>query len=204
MLITIIPYSQIVSLVLEKYIKNNQQYFTCNDKTYILTSKFKINLIQSAIADTIEQVISRCSPSNIYVVGECYSFNNWRVTSAYNVVNPSYKQMLDGHSTIKYILKEENIKIDDLKINHICDVYFNKHFKNPIDNIKFLKHRNLTEDDLIYIFTQLFSRKNLNIIEDNTILNKVNNLIYNISQDQIPEKYIKIISSLIEQQFNCQ
>ena len=205
MLINVIPFSQIVSTVLEKYIKNNQQYFISNDKiTYILTTKFKINLLHSAITDTIDQVISQSSSSNIYIVGECYLFNNWRVTSVNNVVNPRYKQMLDEHSTVKYILKEDNIKIDDLKINHICDVYFNKYFKNPIDNIKFLKHRNLTEDDLIYIFKSQFSSKNLNIIEGNSILDKVNNLTYSINSDQISEKYIKTISSLIEQQFNNQ
>ena len=130
MLINIIPFSQIVSTVLEKYIQNNQQHFISNDKTYILTSKFKINLLHSAIADTIDHAISQSSSSDIYIVGECYIYTNWRMTSEYNVVNPRYKQMIDDKSTIKYVLKEGNIKIDDLKINHICDVYFNKYFKN--------------------------------------------------------------------------
>jgi hypothetical protein len=112
--------------------------------------------------------------------------------------------MLDDHSTIKYLLKESNIKIDDLKINHICDTYFTKYFKKQPGNIKFLKHRNLTEDDIISIFKKQFSEKNLNIINNDIILEKTNNLVYDFDSNKIPEKYTKIITSLIEEQLNNQ
>jgi hypothetical protein len=101
--------------------------------------------------------------------------------------------MLDDHSTIKYLLKESNIKIDDLKINHICDTYFTKYFKKQPNNVKFLKHRNLTEDDIVSIFKKQFSEKNLNIVDNNTILEKTNNLVYDINLNNIPEKYTNII-----------
>jgi hypothetical protein len=202
MVITLIPYSQILSNVLEKYIQENEKYFICNDGIYTLTQPFKINKIHLAIANTINHEVSRLNSSNVYIIGECHIYNNWQLTSTYNVVNPSYKQLLDNKSTIKYRLKETNIKIDDLRFNHICDAYFNKQFKNCDNNIKFLKHRNLTEEDLIYIFTKYFSSRNLNIMQNTSILNNINNLIYGVNSVQIPEKYIKIINCLIENQFS--
>ena len=130
-----------------------------------------------------------------------YIYNNWRLQLAYNLVNPSKKQLLNEHSTIKYILKENNIKINELRFNHIVDTYFNKQFKIVKNNITFLKHRHLTEDDLIYIFNLLFSTKNLNIVNnDDNILEKLNTSIYPNYQDKIPQKYIKSLSCLIEEQ----
>lgn len=198
MLINLIPYSTILSIVLEKYIKDNEHLFVNNDNTYVLTTPFKINVLHSHIANTIDQVISGLSSSNIYILGECHIYNNWRMTLAYNQINPSNKQLIDERSTIKYVLKEDNIKVNELRFNHIADTYFNKQFKIVKNNIRFFKHKHLTEDDLINIFKSMFSDKNLNIIDKyNNILKKVNDAVYNIKYQNIPIKYVNTINELI-------
>ena len=202
MVISLIHYSTIISLALEKYIKENQHFFINDNNVYILTTKIKINILQSHIANTINSLISQVSSNNIYILGECNIYTNWRINLEYNLINHDKKQLLDNHTVLKYLLKEQNIKIDELRLNHIADNYFNKQFKNVKNSIKFLKHRNLTEDDLIYIFKSQFSEKNLNIIENNTILSKLNDLIYASKSELMDQKYIKIINSLVEQQFN--
>lgn len=201
MVINLIPFSTILSIALEKYIKDNEHLFVNDNNVYILTAPFKINVLHSYITNTIDQVISRLTSDNIFILGECHIYNNWRLQLGHNQVNPNKKHLLDKHSTIKYILKENNIKINELRFNHIVDTYFNKQFKIVKNNITFLKHRHLTEDDLIYIFNLLFSTKNLNIVNsDNNILEKPNTSIYLNYQDKIPKKYIKSLSCLIEEQ----
>jgi hypothetical protein len=202
MLINLIPFNVIISVALEKYINKNQNLFINNNNIYILTMPFKINIMHSYITNTINSMISQLTSSNIYIIGECYLFNNWRLLLEYNQINLDKKQLLDNNTVLKYLIKEANIKIDELRLNHIADAYFNKQFKNIKNNIKFLKHRNLTEDDIIYIFKCLFSEKNLNIIENTTILTKLNDLIYTSKSNQMDKKYIKIISSLLEEQLN--
>jgi hypothetical protein len=199
-LIQVIKFSDILSLSIEKYINDNSHLFLKENNRYILTSPFKINIIHSYINATITSMLSGAIQDNVYIVGECYYYNNWRTQLEYDRITNGKRALLDKKTCIKYILKERDIKIDELRLNHIAESFFNKKFKDAaFSNIKYLKHRHLTEDDLLYIFTKLFNDKTLKRNEiDNNILQKINDILYITPSSDINSKYIKIITCLID------
>lgn len=201
MKIGVIAYSHIISLVIEKYINDNKASFLKEENRYVLSKPFKINNMHAYISDTIASIISTMQPDSVFIVGECYHYSNWRVPLEYSQIKNGCKTLLDNKTPIKYILKERDIKIDELMLNHIADTYFNKIFKKPSDKIKAIKHRNLSEDDIIYVFNKMFSSNILNIIKsEHTSLVKTNDLIFITKSDQISEKYISKISTMIDGQ----
>jgi len=200
--IGIVPYSYIVSDVIGKYIQDNKSSFIKDeDDVYRLAASIKTNKVNTLISSSITSITSKMHQDVVYIVGECYHYNNWRIHLEYDQITPDNRVYLDSKSPIKYILKEHDIKLDELKFNHIFDTYFNKNFKNSSKNLKYIKHRNLSEQDIIFVFNKMFSSNILNIIpnEHSVILN-VNDLIFTTKSDHLSEKNIKQISSIIDNQ----
>lgn len=197
----IIPYSYIVSEVMRKHIEDNKNSFIKDNNIYRLATSIKTNKVNTLISDNVASIISKMHQDVIYIVGECYHYNNWRVPLEYNLVLPDNKVYLDNKLPIKYILKEQDIKFDELKINHIFDTYFNKNFKKSTKYLKFIKHKNLSEQDILYVFKKMFSSKILNIIKnEHPIILNVNDLIFITKSDHLSEKNFNQLSSIIDNQ----
>lgn len=197
----IIPYSHIVSDVIRQYIEDNKNSFIKEDDVYRLATSIKTNKVNTLICDSVTSIISKMHQDVIYIVGECYHYNNWRVPLEYNLITPDNKVYLDNKLPIKYILKEHDIKLDELKFNYIFDTYFNKNFKKSTKSLKYIKHRSLSEHDILYVFKKMFSSNILNIIKNEhpSILN-VNDLIFITKSDHLSEKNINQLSSIIDNQ----
>lgn len=200
MKISVIPFSNILSLSIEQYIKDNEQSFIKDENRYILTIPFKINILNQLLHDTTTSIIAQNECNALYIVNECYPYNNWRMQLEYSKIVNGRKAILDKKTPIKYILKERDIKIDELRLNHIADMFFIKNFKKcNYNKTIFLKHRNLTEEDFLYIFNTLYSKDVLNIsLNNNPNILKINDLIYVSKSDQLNKKYIDIIISILE------
>lgn len=202
MKIGIISYSYILSLAIKKYIDDNQDSFIKDENRFILIKPFKLNKLHTDIGNIMTSTISDINSDMTYIVGECYHYNNWRINLEYDQIKNGKKTLIDNKSSIKYILKERDIKIDELRMNHIFETFFIKYFKNHSNKFFFIKHKNLTENDILYIFNVMFNKEMLNILwTSNDILLKINDLIFNINSDRLDSKYIKSISQLIDNQF---
>lgn len=202
MKILLIKYSDIVSLSIQQYIEENESSFLKEENRYILVKPFKIKTIHTFINNTIASIIPQMNSDVVYIIGECYHYNNWRLPLVYTLIKNGCKTLVDKKTPIKYILKERDIKIDELMLNHITEIFFNNNFKKSKD-IKYIKHRNLTEDDIVYIFKSMFSTNILNIFNlSSSKIQKTNNLIYDIGSDKTPKKYQENVSNLIDSQIS--
>lgn len=204
MKIGIISYSHILSLAIKKYIDDNRESFIKDENRFVLVKPFKQNKLHTDISDIMLSSISGMHSDVTYIVGECYHYNNWRIKLEYDQIKNGKKTLVDNRSPIKYILKERDIKIDELRMNHIFETFFIKYFKKSLNNIHFIKHKNITEEDIFYIFNTMFNSNMLNMTHSsNDILLKINDLIFNTPSDKLDIKYVKYISQLIDSQFKC-
>jgi hypothetical protein len=199
--INVIPYSYIASNIIEQYITQNKESFIKENDSYFLVRPFTTNKMNLLIKNAISSTIPKMHSDVTYIIGDCYYYNSWRMHLEHDLIKPEWREYINNKMPIKYVLKEKDIKIDELKFNHILDSYFIKYFRKAASSLKFIKHRNLTEDDIIFVFNKMFSSNILNIIKnEHSSIEKINDLIFSTKSDQLCEKHINNVSSIIDSQ----
>lgn len=158
----------------------------------------KVQQLTNLLNNEILTNISKITLDKSYIINDCYYYNNWRASPVTSNDNSRLNPIINNKLPIKYIFKEDDIIIDELRINHILDNFFNKNFKkSQYENVFFIKHRHLTENDILCILTEMFYDNTI-INNNEYIIQKINDLIYNNSLDHLPIIYKKSLINVID------
>lgn len=163
----------------ESFLKINNQYVFSSDP-----GKTKLKKIfKTYIIDEIRSFIkpySILNPSYFLIIGACEPKNNILLTSKTEYFPDKLYKLIDNKYSLKYILKEKDIKIDLVRFNSIFIDIFNelfldqhkllKIFGKDYKNIIFIQHKYLDCYSMFKIIKYIFGKSNcINVYKEKYI-----------------------------------
>lgn len=171
-------YKNILDLAFQLFFDQNNNKFKKQDDCYILADAMSISQLQNAFRRHIATVIKQYAkpysiehPEYWLVIGACMPKDNMLLKCKNQQYFPAKLQkLIDAPWQIKWLLKEKDIKIDNIKFNEACIQLFNKCFKNNAavtkmlgkewSNVHFVQHSQLDCYSMFKTIKALYGRSN--------------------------------------------
>lgn len=161
---------------------------SCNDafmkvgNEYVLSkaiSKSKLkSMFRQTVVDVLKEVVEKqdmLHPKHYLIIGACMPKDNLML-SVCKCEFPAKDRLLNAKYQVKYILKEQDIKIDNVLFNQVCIDVFNDFFvKNgcrkwlgkEYSNVEFIVHKQLDCYTVFKVLKHLIGRSNcINLHKD--------------------------------------
>lgn len=154
----LIYYKELINTCLLKFFNDFNDYFVIENNCYIFSANYSISKLKTIFKKYIKtEIKTYCKPNkdifqNDYylVIGGCLPKDNILLQYKDLQYFPEKlnKLILNEHQ-IKYILKEQDIKLNIIQINEIFIELFNEFFNNKLtigkqyNNIIFIQHKRL-------------------------------------------------------------
>ncbi len=157
--ISFLYYKNLLDLAFTEFFEEfNDSFARQLDGTYLFSSDVSRTKIKKFFKESILRRLSSLSspwsiehPTCLVVIGSCFPKDNalLDLKTARDVFPCSLSLALSAAPTVKWILREQDIKLDDLEFNEVLVEIFNEFFKKSskhqsiFKNIMFVTHRNL-------------------------------------------------------------
>ena len=170
-------FKNLLDLAFLRFFEEYNDSFLKNEKEeYVLVKNLSIQELEKFFEKEILKTLSRIlkpydllsSPDFYFIIGACQPKNNFLINFKEGYFPSKLQKVLEDKYSLKYLLKEKDIKIDNLKFNEACQNIFNKFFsdesfqkRNPIlKNAIFIQHKNLDCYSMFKILKCIFGKAN--------------------------------------------
>jgi hypothetical protein len=174
--IKVIPYEYIVSESIKMFFDNHQNMLYKENGQYIFISNIDPNVIKNLLLTYMSTIVNDQFHRNLYrldtlyfIVDDCFPHMNWRRNQHLDKLTGESKKFVERCTMLKYILKERDIKIDELALNTAFDAQFDMFFRDPslvlttlgVNNIIFFKNVFMSENDIYEAIRDVFGKYNV-------------------------------------------
>ena len=171
-------YKNILDIAFQLFFDENNNKFKKQGNCYILAEAMSISQLKNQFKKHIANVIKKYAqpysietPNYWLVIGACMPKDNMLLQCKGSQYFPAKLQkMIDADWQIKWLLKEKDIKIDNIKFNDACIQVFNKLFsdKNQVlrllgkewTNVLFVQHKCLDCYSMFKTIKAIYGRSN--------------------------------------------
>jgi len=221
--IKVVPYEFIVSESIRMFFDNHQEYFYKENGQYIFVRNIDPNVLKNILLSYMTSIITDKFHRNLFhldtlyfIVDNCYPHMNWRRNDYQSRLTEEANKFIKRETMLKYLIKERDIKIDELAFNSAFDKQFTEFFTDPEKVLTYLGHNNIiffknafmTETDVYSSIENVFGKYNVSH-EFNTAKHlkhtiEMNSLIYKkkaFKDVKIPEELSLTCAQIIDIMF---
>ena len=158
------------------FFDNHQHAFYRENDQYIFINNINPTTMKNVLLTYLNNIILERFERNLYsldtlyfVTDQCYPHMNWRSNHFRDVVSDEAKKFLRREMLLKYLLKERDIKIDELALNNAFENQFDMFFRDPSEiltslganNIIFFRNIFMSENDIFNVIQRIFGKHNV-------------------------------------------
>lgn len=172
----IVPYEYIVSESIRMFIENHEHLFVKQNSSYIFTQNIEPNVAGNILLTYMNAILQMNFSKNIYsldtlyfIVDDCFPHMNWRSNDHQSKLSAESKKFVKRATMLKYLLKERDIKIDELHLNNLFELQFERFFRDPsavltqcgFNNIIFFRNIFMSYNDVVKTIELVFGKYNV-------------------------------------------
>lgn len=140
-------FKNLLDVAFNKFFEFYEDAFIKQDDIYILASNFSkqkiAKIFKAIVIDELKHLVVKYDPSSpqyLIIIGACMPADN--LLLKYNNAFPNkLHKLISSKYHLKYVLKEDDIKIDTIKFNEACIEVFNSFFiKNCVEKVLGKEH----------------------------------------------------------------
>lgn len=222
--IKVIPYEYIVSESMKMFFDNHQHSFFKENGQYIFLANINKKVLSNILLTYLNTIITEQFSLNLHTIDtlyiicdNCYPHMNWRRNQYVNDVSSEARKFIIRETMLKYLLKERDIKIDELTLNIAFEEQFDDFFRDAsrvltilgVNNIIFFKNIFMSEHDLFNTIRDVFGKHNVkhqfHFKKDIKHIINANNLVYRdkaIMNAKPPEELASTCHQVIDIMFS--
>lgn len=197
-------YKELVGLAFTNFFNDYNELFVKENNMYIFSGNFSKSKLEGIFKTYISNAIKQLAkpwnifePTYFFLIGSCLPKNNLLLKYSDKSKFPkSLQKIIDSPFQIKWILKEQDIRIDSIMFNTVLFKIFDQMFKSPkriqnwlgkeYKNIFFIQHNNLDCYAIFKILKFAFGKSNcVNIHQEK--MNSMSTCI--VAINELIEKY---------------
>lgn len=207
MKLNLLYYKNILDRVFAQFCKDYNDFFTKVGEDYVLSRGLTKTQLAKVLQDYIVNELKKhVKPADIlksdmyFIIGSCFPASNFLLKyKLSNVYFPAkLEKFIEDNSSIKYILKEKDIKVDILAFNNVVCQVFNRLFASrkhalkllgpEYTNVFFVSNNQLDCYAMFKTIKSLYGKTNcINIYKQNFLEDEMQPLI---AVNELIDKYI--------------
>lgn len=168
-------FKNLLDIAFIKFFQIYNDAFVKVDDEYVLSKSFSksklTSLFRNTVIDVLKEVVEKQDILHLkhyLIIGACMPKDNL-LLSACKCEFPAKDKLINAKYQIKYILKEQDIKIDNVLFNQVCiDIFTDFFAKNgcrkwlgkEYSNVEFIIHRQLDCYTMFKVLKHLIGRSN--------------------------------------------